>query len=98
MGWGTLKYQPEAAVEDNRWIVESWPQVPGSKYWADPKVRKTEFKFIGTPKVKESAMTFKELGLESTVVHLGIFWNRCDRANRAGKMQQRVIMPRRAHT
>lgn len=73
VGWGTLKFQPEAAVEDNRWIVESWPKALEAKYWADPKVRKTEFKFIGTPKVKETAMSFKELGLESTVAHLGHF-------------------------
>jgi len=73
VGWGTLKYQPEASVEDNRWIVESWPKALEAKYWADPKVRKTEYKFIGTPKVKETALTFKELGLESTVAHLGHF-------------------------
>lgn len=73
VGWGALKYQPEASVEDNRWIVESWPKALEEKYWADPNVRKTEFKFTGTPKVKETALTFKEMGQESTVAHLGHF-------------------------
>jgi hypothetical protein len=59
------------AVEDNRWIVESWPRALEDAYYRDPKVRQTEVVDSWKPKVVEGVQQFQEQGLEATVIHLG---------------------------
>ena len=39
---GGLTFYPENAVEDNKWIVDSWPQALEDAYYRDPKVIATE--------------------------------------------------------
>lgn len=68
---GGMAFYPEMAVEDNRWIVESWPRALEDAYYRDPKVRRTEVVDSWKPKVVEGVQQFQEQGLEATLIHLG---------------------------
>jgi predicted dehydrogenase len=68
---GGMTFYPEMAVEDNRWIVESWPRALEEAYYRDPKVRQSEVVDSWKPKVVEGAQQFQEQGLDPTVIHLG---------------------------
>jgi len=68
---GGMSFYPENAVEDNRWIVESWPRALEEAYYRDPKIRQLELPATRKPKVIEGPQEFREEGLEDTVVHLG---------------------------
>jgi len=71
LGWGTMSFHPERAVEDNRWIVESWPRHLEEAYYRDPKVRQTELPATRKPRAVEGAQEFYHEGLDATIVHLG---------------------------
>ncbi len=71
LGGGAMSLYPENAVEDNRWIVESWPRALQETYYRDPRVRQTELPATRKPKVVEGAQEFREEGLDATIVHLG---------------------------
>jgi len=71
LGGGGMSFYPENAVEDNRWIVESWPRALEEAYYRDPKVRQSELPASRKPRVIEGAQEFREEGLEATIVHLG---------------------------
>jgi predicted dehydrogenase len=70
-GGGGMTFYPETAVEDNRWIVESWPRALEEAYYRDPKVRQSEVVDSWKPKVVEGPQQFQEQGLDPTVSHLG---------------------------
>ncbi len=70
---GGLTFYPERAVEDNRWIVESWPKRLEDAYYKDPKVRAAELVNLRKPKVLEGVQQFQTEGLDATVSHLGHF-------------------------
>jgi predicted dehydrogenase len=74
IGGGGFTYHPEMAVEDNRWIVESWPQALEAKYYKDPKVRREEVPASRPPQVIPAVQTYRERGLEATVVHFQKFF------------------------
>jgi predicted dehydrogenase len=74
LGWGALTFHPEAAIEDNRWIVESWPQKLQEAYYKDPKVRREELPGTRPPQVIPAVQTYRERGLEATVVHFQKFF------------------------
>jgi predicted dehydrogenase len=74
LGWGALTFHPEAAIEDNRWIVESWPQKLQEAYYKDPKVRREELPGTRPPQVIPAFQTYRERGLEATVVHFQKFF------------------------
>lgn len=65
-----MSFYPENAVEDNRWIVESWPRALAEAYYRDPKVRQIELPATRKPKAIEGAQEFRQEGLETTIVHL----------------------------
>jgi predicted dehydrogenase len=72
IGWGGLTFYPENTVEDNRWIVESWPKRLEEAYWKDPKVIATEIepkKAARKPPEKISVP-----GPEATFAHFGHFF------------------------
>jgi predicted dehydrogenase len=66
-----LTFYPETAVEDNRWIVESWPRRLEEAYYRDPKVRQTELPGTRAPRVVEGVQQFRQEGLDATVSHFG---------------------------
>jgi predicted dehydrogenase len=68
---GGLTFYPETAVEDNRWIVESWPKRLQDAYYKDPKVRETELVDTRKQRVLDGAQQFREEGRDATVAHFG---------------------------
>jgi predicted dehydrogenase len=69
LGGGGMTFLPESAVEDNRWIVESWPRALEDAYYRDPKVRQAELVDSWQPRVVEAAQQFREQGQDATVAH-----------------------------
>ena len=72
---GGLSYYPEHPVEDNRWIVESWPRALEEAYYKDTKVRRTELTNTRKPNLVEGPQQFTQEGPDPTVPHLGQFLN-----------------------
>ncbi len=70
---GELTLYPETAVEDNRWIVESWPRRLEEAYYRDPKVRQAEMPDSRQPRLVEGVQMFRGEGHDATVTHLGHF-------------------------
>ncbi len=66
-----LNFYPETAVEDNRWIVDSWTRALEDAYYRDPKVRESELPGTRKPKVVEGPAEFREQGQDATVLHFG---------------------------
>lgn len=69
---GELTFHPENAVEDNRWIVDSWPKAMEDAYFRDPKVIATEIEPKKAPKKPAEHIPAK--GPEATVAHFGHFF------------------------
>jgi len=45
IGWGSkLEFKPEAVMEDDRWVVRSWPEAMEKAYYSDPKMVEYEEK------------------------------------------------------
>jgi predicted dehydrogenase len=75
LGGGSLNFFAETAVEDNRWIVESWPKALEDAYWRDPKVLREERPATQPPRVIETVQTYRQMGLEATIVHFQRFFH-----------------------
>jgi len=65
-----LTFHPETAVEDNRWIVESWPRKLEEAYWRDPKIVASEMPSRQKPRLVEGVDHFREEGMDATVAHM----------------------------
>jgi predicted dehydrogenase len=65
-----VSFYPENARENNRWIVDSWPQALEDAYYKDPKVIATEVDRRTAAPVE----TFKDEGPEPTLAHFGHFF------------------------
>jgi predicted dehydrogenase len=63
---GNLSFYPEHAVEDNRWIVESWPTALEQAYFRDQPVQRAS-------KVMPGVEQYRQEGPDATVAHLGHF-------------------------
>ncbi|MBM3724819.1 MAG: Gfo/Idh/MocA family oxidoreductase [Acidobacteria bacterium] len=70
---GGLDVHPEDAVEDNRWIVESWAKSMEEAYFRNPKVRANEAPHARKP--KGQVQHFKSEGPDSTVTHFAGWLN-----------------------
>jgi len=68
---GGLRVVPETPVEDNRWIVESWPRKLEEAYYRDPKVIASEIPQVGKERVTPGIETYQSTGYDSTVTHTG---------------------------
>ena len=45
IGWSNnLEFKPEAVMEDDRWVVRSWPEAAEKAYYSDPKMVEYEKK------------------------------------------------------
>ncbi|HYM13148.1 MAG TPA: Gfo/Idh/MocA family oxidoreductase [Bryobacterales bacterium] len=75
IGFTGLNFYAERAVENNRWIVESWPKALEDAYYRDPKVIREELPALHPPKLTQAAETFRETGLEATIVHFQHFFD-----------------------
>lgn len=67
-----LTFYPENPVEDNRWIVESWPKALEDAYYKDPKVIQTEVLPRQNPR-KAEPQRYPDTGPDATVAHMGHF-------------------------
>lgn len=70
---GGLNYYAESAVEDNRWIVDSWPRALEDAYYRDAKVMREELPSTWPSKVQPAAETFHERGPSADVLHMQHF-------------------------
>ena len=69
---GATMFYPENVLEDNRWIVDSWPKAMEDSYYKDPKVIATEIEPAKRP--KKEPETFRFEGPDPTVTHFGHFF------------------------
>jgi len=74
LGFGTLDFTPENVIEDNNWIVESWPKALEEAYYRDPKVIETEVAPARNRK-KVETQNFKDGRSDSTSEHFGHFFD-----------------------
>lgn len=63
---GNLSFYPEHVVEDNRWIVESWPSALEQAYFRDQPAQRAS-------KVMPGVEQYRQEGPDATVAHLGHF-------------------------
>ena len=66
-----LTFRAENAVEDNRWIVDSWPTQLEEAYYKDPKVRKAELPGSWPQKTVAASEQYRQDGIDNTVPHMG---------------------------
>ena len=71
IGGDGMTFYPENVMEDNRWIVESWPRALEDAYYKDPKVIETELR---QPK-PAAPQKFRDDGPEPTTAHFGYFFD-----------------------
>lgn len=65
-----LAFHAENAVEDNRWIVESWPTQMEEAYYRDAKVREKEVPDSWPQKAIAATEQFRQQGYDTTVPHM----------------------------
>jgi predicted dehydrogenase len=75
IGGSTLTLKPENVVDDNRWIVESWPRNLEEQYYKDPKVSKAELPQTWQPTVLDDEKQWEARGKDATVLHFEGFFN-----------------------
>lgn len=71
---GELLFTPELAIEDNGWIVASWPRALEEAYYRDPKVQQTEMVRRWTPRVIEGSQRWQSLGQRDATTHMENFF------------------------
>jgi predicted dehydrogenase len=65
-----LTFRAENAVEDNRWIVDSWPSQLEEAYYKDPKVRQAELPESWPQKTVAATEQYRQQGIDTTVPHM----------------------------
>jgi len=66
-----VTFHPDTAVEDNRWIVDAWPQEMEDAYYRDAKVIAAEVE--PAKRAKKQPEHFKAEGADPTFLHMGHF-------------------------
>jgi predicted dehydrogenase len=69
-----MVFTPEHVVEDNAWIVSSWPPDLEKAYFADPAVQKRERPDTWPSQMWGQGESWTEVGPDSTYVHVGRFF------------------------
>jgi predicted dehydrogenase len=65
----TLTFSAENPVEDNSWIVESWPRELEKAYYQDPKVRAAEMPERWDPQTLGAEESWRGVGRDTTKLH-----------------------------
>jgi predicted dehydrogenase len=68
-----LTFIPENVVEDNEWIVASWPDALQLAYYKDPKVIAAEMPQKWDPRVVEGSQRWSGVGRDTTTLHFENF-------------------------
>jgi len=72
---GQLTFRPDRPVDDNDWIVASWPSALEKAYFADPEVQKRERPNTWEPQMVSEGETEREVGHNATLVHMTRFFD-----------------------
>ncbi|MCI0665134.1 MAG: Gfo/Idh/MocA family oxidoreductase [Acidobacteria bacterium] len=68
-----LVFNPEQPIDDNGWIVDSWPSEFQKAYYKDPKIRSAEMPDSWDPIVLPGSEHWSGVGRNSTVLHFENF-------------------------
>jgi predicted dehydrogenase len=71
IGASGMTFYPENPIDDNKWIVESWPRSLQEAYYKDPKIIASEIEPRKLPKAKPEQFRG---GPEPTFAHFGYFF------------------------
>jgi predicted dehydrogenase len=71
---GDIVLKAEQRQEDNRWVVDSWPQALEDAYYADPKIQAVESPFTWKPRVESEGERWRVEGLDASFMHLRNFF------------------------
>jgi predicted dehydrogenase len=71
---GTVTFKPELKREDNRWVVDSWPEALERAYYDDPKVQAVESPFTWAPKTAGGTESWVSEGRDDTYAHIANFF------------------------
>ncbi len=70
-----LSFEPEFPIEDNGWIVDSWPSKLQDAYYKDPKVIESEVPRKWKPQVINGEEHWGSVGPNANTLHLENFQN-----------------------
>src|SRR5262249_5597814 len=73
LGGHDLTFTPEHPVDDNSWIVESWPSQLEQAYYKDPKVIQAERPQRWAPQVVASEERWSGVGPNANALHFEVF-------------------------
>ncbi len=68
-----LRFTAEAAGDDNRWVVRSWPEPLERAYYADPKVQAVESAFMQRQRAVSGGEQWTFRGENEDVAHVRTF-------------------------
>lgn len=68
-----LRFTPENPVENNRWVVRSWPEALEQAYYADPKVQASESPDLQPQTTLSGGERWISRGEDATVSHVRAF-------------------------
>ena len=75
IGFRDLKFVPSRGRENNRWIVQAWPQELERQYYRDAKVRAAELPSASESQLVPQGEEYKETGRSATFQHLENFFD-----------------------
>lgn len=78
---GTMTLTTEHPVENNGWIVKSWPKALEDDYWNDPEVQKREKPDSWSPATYTRTESIHADGPDATLLHMQHFFD-CVRSRR----------------
>ena len=78
---GGLTLRPEPRREDNRWVVDSWPEKLEQAYYDDPKVRQVESPWTWPATMAAGEEHWQSQGRDADYLHIANFFD-CVRTRR----------------
>ena len=70
---GTLTFRPEPARENNRWVVDSWPEALEKAYYDDPKVQAIESPSTWPGQISAGEESWQPEGRDAGYLHIENF-------------------------
>jgi predicted dehydrogenase len=70
---GTLTFRPEPARENNRWVVDSWPEALEKAYYDDPKIQAIESPSTWPAQIAAGEESWQPEGRDAGYLHVENF-------------------------
>jgi predicted dehydrogenase len=70
----TVRFTAEQPIENNRWVVRSWPEALERAYYADPKVQAIETPDAWRQQPRPQSEQWSTTGEDDTVAHIRSFF------------------------